>query len=185
MSEVYDLVTAAAPPVSLASMQAYLGGPPASRDTIIQELIEACSDWGESFTGREFRANEWTLRLDCFEERITVNRNPVATIDSVTYLVSGSPVTVDSAVYYLKDGVQCSEILLNENQSWPIDGDDREQSITITFTTKVYRRESEIQNGIKRHVAFLYANRGDCCDCNSAEESGALTSYGSIRIARV
>lgn len=185
MSEFYELVTAGPSPVSLADVKTYLKNPPSADDDVIQVMIDACTEWGEKWTGREFRANQWNLFLDCFTTRIQINRDPVDTINSISHLVSSSPVTIDSSIYYLKKATQFSEILLFEDESWPTDTDEREQAITIDFTTEQYRCGNTIENGIKRHVAFWYANRGDCSDCDSAATGAGMKSLYNFRIARV
>lgn len=182
---IYKLITAGAAPVSLADMKAYMKVTNTSDDDLITAMISAATEWGQKYTGREFTDNEWALLIDCFDTRIEVRRSPVATIDQVDYLVSGSPVTVDASVYYLKFGNFESEILLNEDQEWPTDGDNREQGITITFTTEQYQCNDLIENGIKQIVAFWYANRGDCSDCDQAAKgSGATTLFDLFKIPR-
>jgi len=154
-------------------------------DAMINLLIDSATEFGEKYTGREFRANTWKLLLDLFGDRITLNRNPVASIATVKHLVSDSLVTVASSVYYLKDGVQCAEILLKENQAWPTDTDDREQAIEIIFVTEAYRSDKNIDIAILEHVAFMYSNRGDCTVKDSAKSSGATSFYDQFRISRV
>jgi len=179
---IYKLITAGADPVTLDDMKSYLKDPPDADDALITSMIGAATEWGQKYTGREFTDNEWSLLLDCFDIRIEVRRSPVATIDKVEYLVSGSNVEVSADVYYLKFGNFTSEILLNEDKEWPTDGDDREQGITITFTTEQFRCGESIDTAIKQHVAFWYANRGDCNE--AAELSGVKSIYDLFKIPR-
>ena len=167
-------------------MRAYLKNPPVAEDPVITSMITAATEWGEKYTCREFRDNEWELLLDCFEDRIELNRSPVASIVSVEHLVSGSNVAVDGAVFYLKKGNFSSEILLNENQSWPTDTDNREQAITVTILTEKFRCGDLIKTAIERHVAFWFQNRGDCDSCeDAAKQSGVTTIYNTFKIPRV
>ncbi len=186
MSDLYVLKTAGTKCLSTTDMKSYLKGPPSADDALIASMIEAATTWGEKYTGREFRANTWTLLKDEFETRICLNRDPVNAITFVKHLVSASLVTVATAVYYLKKNTQFSEILLNEDQEWPTDTDDREQVIEIEFVTKPYRCGDAISTAIKRHVAFWYQNRGDCSDCDAAAKGSGVTGiYDQFRIARV
>lgn len=183
---VYQLVSAAASPVSLAEMKSYLKITSTADDALIQVMIDSATEWGEKYTGRDFRAINWDLLLDCFTDRIPLRRDPVDTITTVKHLVSGSLVTVPAAVYFLKTLVQSSEILLNEDQVWPTDTDDREQAIEIRFVTTGYRCQDSIELAIRRTVAFWYRNRGDCSDCKTAsDKSGATIIYDGFRISRV
>ena len=183
---VYDLVSAVASPVSLAAMKGYLKITSTADDALIQSMIDAATEWGEKYTGRDFRAITWDLLLDCFTDRISLRRDPVDSITTVKHLVSGSQVTVPSTVYYLKKLTQSSEILLNEDQEWPTDTDNREQAIEIQFVTKGYRCQNEIINAIERTVAFWYRNRGDCADVKRAVEGAGVTIiYNQFRISRV
>jgi len=184
-SAVYVFVSELASPVLLPAMKTYLKVTHALDDTLIQEMIDACTKWGEKFTGRDFRAITWQLLLDLFPERILLRRDPVDTITSINHLVSGAPVLVPAADYYLKKNTQNSEILLVENADWPTNTDNREQAITIQFVTKGYVCQDSIISAIKRHVAHWYYNRGDCdCEC-AGDQSGVKSIYGQFRITRV
>ncbi len=183
---VYEFVSKEASPVNPATMKTYMKVTTAADDTVIQAMIDAATEWGEKYTGRDFRKKVWLLLLDCFTDRIELRRDPVNTVTTVEHLVSASFVTVDAAVYYLKKLTQSSEILLNVDQSWPTDTDEREQAIKITFETKGYRCQDSIISAIERHVAFWYRNRGDCSDCGKAAEGSGVTSiYDQFRISRV
>ncbi len=215
MSQVYELVAFGASPVNLAEMKAWMKVTATSEDVLITALISAATEFGEKYTGREFRANEWKLLLDSFSDfgntserfiqdhlgtnagfkrvngasdRIELMRDPVDKDVAVviTHLVDASPVTVPAADYYLKKYTQSSEILLFDDKDWPTDTDNREQAIEITFTTKAYRCLEEIKCAIMLHVNNLYTNRGDCPDSEKAgQESGATMKYDQFRISRV
>jgi len=189
--QLYEMITAGTSPVSLADMKTYLGVTTAAFDALLQTLIDSCTAWGQSYTSRDFTDNAYTLLIDEFEDRISVRRNPIDTIDSVKHSVATVfDTTVATTVFYLKRGVQLSEILLLPDQEWPTDGLDIEQGIEISFTTKaipVNQLDMAI-NAIKRHVAFMFENRGDCGDCGScagAEASGAIPIYDLFRIPRI
>ena len=187
MSEVYELIGKGAVPVSLDDMKAYMKVTSDADDDLITMMLNAATVWGENYTGREFRANTWTQLLDEFSDRICIRRDPVKSITSVEYLVADVLTTITNLTYYLKKNVQNSEILLAEDEDWPGDLDDREQGIKITFVTESYRYCSDsIMNGVKRHVAWWYANRGDCSDCdNAAKQSSVQLIYDQFRISRV
>lgn len=184
---VYQLVAYGAVPVTLKSVKDYMRVSEVCDDELINSLIATATVWGESYTGREFRANQWTILLDEFPTRIDINRHPVASVESITHIVSGSPVTVTAADYYLKQLTQGAEILLVDGSDWPTDTDEREQAITVSFTTEIYARyASNIADGILRLVSFMYANKGDCPDGDAAiVASGTAPIFDQFRIARV
>lgn len=183
---VYQRISAEASPVTLAVMKDYLKKTATADDALIQSMIDAATEFGEKYTGRDFRAITWDLLLDRFTDRIELRRDPVASVATVKRLVSGTLVSVASTVFYLKKLVQSSEILLNEDQEWPDDADDREQVIEIRFVTKGYQCQESIIEAIQRHVAFWYRNRGDCPGVGSAAKlSGVTIIYDQFRISRV
>jgi len=193
MSNIYQLVTPGVSPVDLNDMKSYLKLSSAADDDLINSMLSAATIWGENYTRREFRANSWLLLMDFFQERILIRRAPVDFIGSIQHLVSGSLVTINPSIYYLKFNHQNSEILLTENSDWPKDTDNREQAIEVSFTTKAYNGIDSIKTAITRHVAFWYSNRGDCfaggsggCDCDHAAKGSGVTSiYDQFRIDRV
>jgi len=185
-TKIYKRVSLVASPVSLSAMKSYLKITTTADDLLIQAMIDTATEWGENYTGRDFRAITWDLLLDKFTDRIELRRDPVDSITTVKHLVSGSLVTVPSATYYLKKLAQSSEILLNENKEWPIDTDNREQVIEIRFITEGYQNQESIINAIKRTVAFWYRNRGDCPDVKAAINGAGVTIIlDQFRISRV
>lgn len=187
MTAVYTLLVKAVSPVSLPDMKTFLKVFVAADDTVIQGILDTATDWGESYTGRDFRANSWELLLDEFTDPIILNRNPVDSITSVEHLVSAAYVAVTATDYYLKKLVQSSEILLVVGKSWPTNTDDREQAIKVEFLTEfglVY--QDRAIDAIKRHVSFMYSNRSDCPDITEAAfEAGSAPIYDQFRIARI
>jgi uncharacterized phiE125 gp8 family phage protein len=186
--DFYELTSAGTSPVLLADMKTYLKVTSSSDDALIQILIDAATEYGQKYTGREFTANTWKLKRDCFTNPIVVARNTVDTITSVQHLVSDILTTVTATDYYLKDGTIESEILLSDGISWPTNTDNREQAIEIIFVTKATPCINIAIEAIYTHVMYLYQNRGDCPDdtmSNSGALSGANALYNIIRIPRV
>jgi len=186
MSDFYELKTAGTSPLSLTEAKSFMKVSSSSDDTIIEGIINSATEWGQKYTGREFTNNIWLLFLDYFPSRITLNRDPVDSITSVKHLVSDVNTAVDSSIYYLKKETQKSEIVLLENNEWPTNTDEREQAIEVEFITESYYCKEEILNSLKRHVSYLYSNRGDCADTKDAADSSGVTfMYDQFRISRV
>lgn len=185
MSELYELTSAGVNPVLLAEMKAYLKDPPAVDDTFITELITAATQWGEDYTGHEFRANTWKLFIDEFTTRIIIRRSPVDSITSINHLVSDVLTLVPGTNYYLKKLLDCAEILLIDGMEWPTNTDVREHAIEIIFVTSVFPKLETIKTAIMQHVAYMYNNRGDCTCSEAGKLSGASALYDIFTIQRI
>lgn len=188
MSDFYEKTAVGTSPVLLAAMKTYMKVTATADDALIQILIDACTEYGEKYTARDFRANTYKLLTDCFVDRQRLLRNPIDTITTIKHLVSGSLVTVGAADYYKKDLTQRSEVLLINGKSWPTNTDDREHAIEYIFVTKAVTCINTAINAIYRHVSFMYENRGDC-DCQDVVKAGAASGadmmYNTFRISRV
>ena len=164
MSQFYELVASGAPPIDLTETKLILKVDDATDDVLIQTLIDAAIEYGEKHTGRSFRIQTFKLHLDIFEARVCLRKSPVDVITSVTHLVSDSPVTVASTVYYLKKGPQYSTMLLSSGESWPTDTDEREQAIVVNFATNPVNCGNSVIIGLYRWITYAYTNRGDWDD---------------------
>lgn len=185
MADLYERTDAGTSPVSLADVKSYLKITSTSDDTLIQLLIDSATEYGERYTGRAFRTQTWKLLIDAFANRIVLRRDPIDAITSVEYIVGGVLTTIATSVYYLKKGVQCAEVLLQEDQSWPTDLDDVEHGIEIIFTVAAYHDLNSIKDALYRHIAHLYMNRGDCDVKSAGRASGADMIYDQFTIVRV
>jgi len=193
--QYYEQLTAGPAPVTLADMKCYLKVTGTTDDALIQSVIDAATEFGERYTSRDFRVKTWRLLLDCFTDRIVLKRSLIAVVDSIEYLKDDVFTAVAVADTYLKTQRQESVLLLLSGESYPTDVDDREQAIKIEFTTEAFECQDSIKAAIRRHVAFVYENRGDCmdssgsgdcgCGADTAAQSGALAIYDQFRISRV
>ena len=68
MSQIYQLSSFGPSPVTLEDMKTYLKVTSTVEDILIQTLIDSATEFGEKYTGREFRANTWELLLDAFSD---------------------------------------------------------------------------------------------------------------------
>jgi uncharacterized phiE125 gp8 family phage protein len=185
LTYTYTLNDTGTLPITLKQAKAYLKVDSDADNSVIQDMIAAVVQYGERYSGRDMRAKTWQLVIDCFEDRILLRKSQVASITSIKHTVSGSLDTIADTVYYLKAGYQFSEILLQEDQEWPTDSDAVEAGIQIIFVTQTPRYIESYKMGAFEHLAFLYANRGDCDVNVAALKSGATEKYDQGRIQRI
>jgi hypothetical protein len=184
-------------PVLLPEAKAYLklGSADHPDDDLVLLLLKSVTDFCEKYTGRDVRANTYTLQIDEFDDPICLK----AQVDSITSIEyrddqdTPATQTVASSVYYLTEEQQWSEIRLDKDQEWPDGSTDvltvseRKHSITITFVTKPAACIDQLKLGLLQHLAFLYENRGDCnvTPANAVKLSGANYLYDQVRISRI
>jgi len=198
VTDPYQVVSAGPAPVTLEEAKSYLKLPagPGPDDALLAVILLTATEIAESYTRRSFRPVTWKLTLDEFCDRIELRRDPVSAVSSITRLVANVATAVSSSVYYLKNGVQSSEVLLADGEDWPDDTDEREGAIVVNFATVAHRRIASAKDAILRLAAYLYENRGDCGDLNqvgsgpavstdSIKASGAHLILDQIRISRV
>ena len=190
MSELYTQTAAGTVVPAYAEMKVYLKIPAAvtTDDTLITSMLDAATVWGESYTGRSFRAQTFELLRDDFVNPIELRKSVVASITKVEHLVDESLVEVSSDDYYLKKGQWWSEIRLVDGSAWPTNTDTVEHGIKVTFATGAWGNANTFTVAVKQHVAYLYENRGDNDEraesASAARLSGATAIYNTFRIPR-
>lgn len=169
-------------PVDLAALKFFLKITGTVDDALLNTFIKAATIYGEQLTNRWFITRTAETFRDFFPNAgqregyyanlssIEIRRSPLQSIESITHLVSGSPVTVPTADYYNTLEHDYSEILNTEDgDGWPGDTDSRLQSVTITFTAGLGDTDADmpawVTESIYAHVAAMYENRGDCAGC--------------------
>lgn len=185
---MYSLTSAGTHPIKLDVAKAHLKVETPEDDALITNLLSTVLAYAESETGRDYRANTWTLLVDEFKDRICLRKSPIASITSIKYTVTTThDTTIATSVYYLKKGRQFSEILLQADQTWPTDLAEVEHGIEIVFATVADRNLERAKAAMLKHLAHLYQNRGDCDPVDSAMKSGAKALYDQpgMKIARV
>lgn len=194
----YNLTTAAAAlAVSLVEVKAYLklDAADTSEDAILTMLIEAATEQGEKYTGRDFINKGYTTFRDGFYDPLELRKAKVSTIGSISYLVSGVFTALSVSVYGLQNVNDYPYIYLQDGQSWPENLDTIPQAVKIVFTSGYGAASSSIPSSLKmailNHVNYLYSNRGDCAsECSSGGSGsnlpGAVKSlYSPFRIINI
>lgn len=185
MSDFYTELSADPSPILLADTKNWLKIPPTmtADDDLIQVLIDACTQWGERYTGRDFRIKSWSLQTDCLTDRNPVCRSLVTAINSIDYLKDGIPTTINATTYYLHQRRWGSDVVLAAGESWPTDVDDIDHAYTIVFATAPIVDVAALKIALYKHVAECYTSRGDCK--SAATHCGVKSIYDQIKITRI
>lgn len=187
--------TIGSPIVTWADAQPYLKANAADQATV-EALIAAATQHAETWTNRAARANQWTMLRDDFLEcdggPMRLPMADVASVVSVKRTVGGSAVAVSDSVYQLKSMLSEAFLVERSGQAWPSDADSIEHAVEVVFQ-QVSRVPAEMwKEGILRHVALLWADRGDAEPASvafertgvlqTAKQSGAEDIYAAFRV---
>jgi hypothetical protein len=173
-----------------------------SEHPLIELLVEAATLYCESFTSRDVRANEYELLCDDFPpSEIELLVSNVVAVSEVARLVSGVFTAFAEATnWYVVSGLYASWIELESAATWPSDADTRRENVRIRFATAAHKDTALCSQGILRHVAAMYADRGDAevpriesggfafaqtLSLNTARQSGAEAMYAPIALAGI
>ena len=93
-----------------------------SADAELVELVHSAESYCEDNTGRQFMTATYTKTLDqfpCWE--IILDRPPLQSVDSITYVASsdGSTLTLSSSLYKVSTNGQKGRVTPAYNEVWP------------------------------------------------------------------
>lgn len=177
----YNVTTAPANlPVSLTTVKNYLKISGSAEDDILTIFIEAARDFAEAYTGRTLINTTFTTFRDDFNDDLTLRRSKLQSITSFEYLLSGSFTAVDASLYGVTDEKDYSSIYEKDDQVFPDLDANIPDAVKIVFVAGYGATDTSVPSGLKlallAHIAFMYANRGDCGgDCANGESSLPVT----------
>lgn len=196
--------TAGAAIVTTAEAKAHMRVADTAEDAIIAALIDAATTHAEAYSGRAARANTWVMLaedyLDMETGELTLRVADVGSITAVERLKGAVWTAVPSSVYELRQGLACSAIVEKYGQSWPMDYDTTSYPVRVTFVQARTAPLELFKAGILRHVAQMFADRGDAeavmtagspdgwtrtLTVESAKQSGAEAIYASFALAGI
>lgn len=159
------LITApASEPVTLAEAKLHLRVDLAStvEDELIGALIVAARQGAEQMTGRALMLQTWELALDAFDAAVFLQRPPLVSITSVTYLdVAGASQTLAPTAYVLDSYSEPARLTPAANTCWP-ETLKQANAVTIRFQAGYADSDSvpqEIKSWMLLRIGALYANR--------------------------
>lgn len=187
--------TIGSPIVTWADAQPYLKANAADQATV-EALIAAATQHAETWTNRAARANQWTMLRDDFLEcgggPMRLPMADVGSIVSVKRSVAGVMTVVSGSVYQLKSYLTEAFVVERAGQAWPADADAIEHAVEVVFAQTSRVPLETWKEGILRHVALLWADRGDAEPASvalertgvlqTAKQSGAEDIYAAFRI---
>lgn len=157
-------------------------------DALLGMLITGAREYAEAYCNRSFNTQVWRMERDTFGEAfVTLERTPVASIDSIKYLdmarnwqtitLPGTPGQTSTASYEQKFALALDGVVARLSPAfgyiWPI-ALPQIGAVQITYTAgygdKPENVPAGIRNWIKMRVATQYQNR----------EEVAITSRGKI-----
>lgn len=136
-------------------------------DTLVEGLISAAREWAEAFTGEVYAVTGYELRLDAFEDEITLPVTPARAVTAITYVdADGADQTLTQDAYQLSADPFDPILTAATTDGWP----DGATDVRITFTAG-YQPEADSSGlpfvrAIARAamllvIGHLYANRED------------------------
>lgn len=194
-------------PVTLAEAKSHLRVEATADDSLIQGLIQAAREAGESFTGRALIHQTWRLTLDAWPAQplpwwdgvvdgadiagpavaILLPRPPLASVTEIrTYAANGVATPVPTSVYDVDSSGLPGRVRLSEGQSWPAPGRSLagiEIDFVAGYGASAAAVPQTIRLGILAEVARLYEHRGDAGDGNASRL--ALSLWQAARVVGI
>jgi len=188
--------------VSLIDMKAYLRIDTTADDALITSLIKSATKLAEQYASIEILDKTFTMYLDFFpfnkvygnsvEENfnsysIQVKRSKLISTSHIKYYSGETLLTLDDALYsFSKDNEYSRIYLVDDGTLWP-NTDNRKQAVEIEFVAGNGEDDTKIpenlKTAIKRIVAYLYENRGDCvtgCDVCVLAGAASILNLESV-----
>ena len=171
-----------------------------AKSNLLTMIISAVQECAENITRRNFLTSEWTQLISCFpvatsqnpKRMIQLEKSPFQSISEIKYLKNDetTEVVIDPTIYYPFKSADYASVLPVPNGTWPSDVSLRLQTISLTFKSGYGDKSKNVPKSLRlamlRHVAYFYANRGDCeCSASNAEKiapAGSMTVYKNYQI---
>ncbi len=180
--------------ITLDEARSYLGLTSADiSDADLTAFIKAAQAATERFTRLTLFTTRFVTTRNFFYPEILLKRTPLESTISVERLVNNILIAVASTVYKDIDTevLNYGSIVLKAGQIWPSDQDAEARAITITFDAgfgaDATSLPPDLVDGMKRVLADLFENRGDCsCDGAMASMSASAKALlGRFKIMAV
>jgi uncharacterized phiE125 gp8 family phage protein len=176
------LISEDASPVTLAESKSFLRVDTDFDDTLITNLIDSCTRWGETFVSKSFRTQFYACSDVVSKNGVCVNlpKSSVSSVDEVSYSDSeGNLVIVDPSEYTLVRSKQISHITVSSSET------SESYNVTLQCDPPV-EQLAVMRQGILHHVSYLYENRGDTVAVGKLDAPlETINLYNSIKTIRI
>jgi uncharacterized phiE125 gp8 family phage protein len=159
----YEVLTAATSNIlTLSEVKAHIKVDTSDDDTLITNLLIACTNSAQEYTNRFFIATTIKMIADTWQETETLLKSKVTSIVSIQYYdVDDSLQTLSTSVYGSDLVSQPARIFLKPNQSFP-QLSERKGAIEVKYVVG-QAGSDEVDDAIKQAVLLqignLYQNR--------------------------
>lgn len=149
-------------PVSLADAKQALRLTGADEDGYLTNRIVEARRLVERWLGRQLITATWKLYLDEFPDEVLLEKLPVATVTSITYVdLDGTTQTLASADYQTDITSQDTpaRIMPAYGKSWPDTRADTYNAVCVTFTAGYGAAATSVPDTIKAAILLLVGHR--------------------------
>lgn len=147
-------------PVTLEDAKAQLRIDFDEDDAMLRNLIKAARQYVEGQTKKSLVSTTWDQTIDwCWPNEIRLERNPLISVDSITYNNNTSPMTtLDASKYTVVSRDHGSYIVPAYNEDWP-DIIAVPEAIRVRFTAGYSTIPEPLKHAITMLVAHWYETR--------------------------
>jgi uncharacterized phiE125 gp8 family phage protein len=159
----YKVVTPATSNIMTTSdVKSHLKVDTTADDTLISNLLVACTNSAQEYTNRFFMATTLDMFADTWEEISTLLKSPVTSVTHIKYYDSNdSQQTLDGTVYGVDAASMPTRIFLKPNQSFP-NLSERKNAIEVRYVVgaaSVLDVDDAIKQAVLLQIGNLYQNR--------------------------
>lgn len=156
----------AAEPVSTAEQKAHMRVTGSGEDTLIDTYVSTARQMVEEWAGRAFIDTTFALHLDKFPAKaeLQLPRAPLSSVSNIQYVdTAGDTQTFSSASYHVDTDAKPGRIVLDQDDSWPSDVDQRPGAVTINYVSGYGAASTDVPlkwvSAVKILAAHFYCNR--------------------------
>ena len=152
--EKYTEVTPGVGVLTLEEVKTWLKVDEDGEDSLISDLIDVWTAWGQEYCWRTFSSTVWKLELEEWAAEIEIRKNPVSAVSSIQYYDTDNVQQILSTDDYKVYTDVPAIIKIEEMPSLY----DRVDAVTINFTTG---GSDVFKTPLKTMIATSYDNRDD------------------------
>ena len=144
----------AALPVSVGEAKQHSRVSYTQEDNVVERMIEAATTYCQDCTGRAFMRATYTQTQNNFTSPITIQRPPLSSVTSVTYIdTAGSVQTLAASSYTVVIDVEPGYIIEAFQNSWPATRDVH-NAVSVLYLAG-YDNVESIPSGYKQAILLL------------------------------